>query len=143
MSRLIDADELNEEVMHLFISITGNPKQSTVVDECKKLFRDMIDAQPTVGERIPCSERMPDIDKIVLVSQTYSWEHFEDVASVTIGRLHQREKNTIPYCEFQYYRPDFKHGTIMDNGIICPGNEYVVAWQPLPKPYQPKGERHE
>ena len=81
---------------------------------------------------IPVSERLPDIDKIVLVSQTYSLEHFEDGASVTIGRLHQREKNTIPYWEFQYYRPDFKHGTIMDNGIICPGSEYVVAWKPLP-----------
>lgn len=46
--RLIDADALDEEVMHLFIAITGAPKQSTVVNECKKSFRKMIDEQPTI-----------------------------------------------------------------------------------------------
>lgn len=46
--RLIDADALDEEVMHLFITITGAPKQSTVVNECKKSFREMIDEQPTI-----------------------------------------------------------------------------------------------
>ena len=129
--RLIDADALKLGIISQ--SNTGREDYST------ELVCEFIDQQPTVGGWIPCSERMPDIDKIVLVSQTYSWKHFEDGASVTIGRLHQREKNTIPYWEFQYYRPDFKHGTIMDNGIICPGSEYVVAWQPLPDPYQPEG----
>ena len=62
MSRLIDADKLDEEVMHLFIAITGNPKQSIIVDECKKSFRNIIDEQPTVelpetAKWIPCSER--------------------------------------------------------------------------------------
>lgn len=90
-----------------------------------------------VGEWIPVQERLPEKDEIVLVSQIYSWERFEDCASVTIGRLHPREKNGKPYWEFQYYRPDFKHGTIMDNGIICPGSEYIDAWMPLPKPYRP------
>ena len=47
MGRLIDVDLLDEEVMHLFISITGNPKQSTVVNECKSTFRRIIDEQPT------------------------------------------------------------------------------------------------
>ena len=46
--RLIDGDMLDEEVMHLFIAITGTPKQSTVVNECKKSFRKMIDEQPTI-----------------------------------------------------------------------------------------------
>ena len=46
--RLIDADALDEEVMHLFIAITGAPKQSTVVNECRKSFRKMIDEQPTI-----------------------------------------------------------------------------------------------
>lgn len=46
--RLIDADALDEEVMHLFITITGAPKQSTVVNECKRSFRKMIDEQPTI-----------------------------------------------------------------------------------------------
>lgn len=37
--RLIDADLLDNEVMHLFITIAGNPKQHTVVKECKSSFR--------------------------------------------------------------------------------------------------------
>lgn len=52
MSRLIDADILDNNVMHLFISITGNPKQHTVVNECKSSFRRMIEEQPTV-EAVP------------------------------------------------------------------------------------------
>ena len=46
--RLIDADLLDYEVMNLFITITGNPKQHTVVNECKSSFRRMIEEQPTV-----------------------------------------------------------------------------------------------
>ena len=46
--RLIDADKLDEEVMHLFITISGNPKQHTVVNECKSSFRRMIDEQLTI-----------------------------------------------------------------------------------------------
>ena len=46
--RLIDADLLDYELMNLFITITGNPKQHTVVNECKSSFRRMIEEQPTV-----------------------------------------------------------------------------------------------
>lgn len=148
MSRLIDADKLVEELEAFSMHITGSHHHNFIVSQCKNSIKRMVDEQPTVnvpdrnvGEWIPCSERLPDKEKIVLVSQTYSWQHFEDGASVTIGRLHQREENTIPYWEFQYYRPDFKHGTIMDNGIICPGSEYVSAWMPLPEPYNQGGEK--
>ena len=27
---------------------------------------------------------------------------------------------------------------LMDNDIICPGSEYVIAWRPLPEPYSPE-----
>ena len=46
--RLIDADVLDEEVRNFFLTITGEPKQATVVRECKESFRRMIDEQPTV-----------------------------------------------------------------------------------------------
>lgn len=45
--RLIDADELNEEITNFFMAITGNPKPVTVVRECKKSFGQMLDVQPT------------------------------------------------------------------------------------------------
>ncbi len=53
--RLIDADKLDEEIMYFFMAITGNPKQSTVINECKSSFRRIIDEQPTAY----------DVDKVV------------------------------------------------------------------------------
>lgn len=85
---------------------------------------------------IPVEERLPEPGRIVLITQTYSWENFEEGASVTIGRLSPEKNNKM--WEFQYYRPDFRSGTIMDNDIICPGSEYVIAWRPLPEPYHPE-----
>ena len=85
---------------------------------------------------IPVDDRLPEPGRIVLITQTYSWENFEEGASVTIGRLSPEKNNKM--WEFQYYRPDFRSGTIMDNDIICPGNEYVIAWRPLPEPYRPE-----
>ncbi|HJC91952.1 MAG TPA: DUF551 domain-containing protein [Candidatus Mediterraneibacter excrementigallinarum] len=83
---------------------------------------------------ISVDERLPEPGRIVLITQTYSWENFEEGASVTIGRLSPEKNNKM--WEFQYYRPDFRSGTIMDNDIICPGSEYVIAWQPLPEPFR-------
>ena len=83
---------------------------------------------------IPVEEQLPEPGRIVIVHQCYSWEKFEDYACVTIGRI---SPDTL-HWEFQYYRPNFERGTIMDNDIICPGNEYVLAWRPLPEPYQPE-----
>lgn len=85
---------------------------------------------------ISVEERLPEPGRIVLITQTYSWENFEEGASVTIGRLSPEKNNKM--WEFQYYRPDFRSGTIMDNDIICPGSKYVIAWRPLPEPYRPE-----
>lgn len=85
---------------------------------------------------ISVKDRLPEPGEIVLVNQIYSWERFEEGAMVTIGRLTPKENGRMPYWEFQHYRPDFRSGTIFDNGIICPGSEYVTAWMPLPEPYE-------
>lgn len=83
---------------------------------------------------ISVNDRLPEVGSIVLIRQCYSWERFEDASEVTIGRLTARPDHATPYWEWQYYRPDFKHRTFFDNGIVCPGNEYVTHWMPLPKP---------
>lgn len=124
--RLIDADALDEEVMHLFIAITGNPKQSTVVNECKSSFRNMIEEQPTVGDWIPCSERLPNRE-----------EYLKDN-----GRFILDDGNRRYQGIFDIYDGKFKfakhisglHYELFDDNC-------VVAWQPLPEPYQPEGEK--
>lgn len=83
---------------------------------------------------ISVEDRLPDIGSIVLIRQLYSWENNEDGAEITIGRLRPTPKGEKPYWEFQYYRPDFRKGSIMDNDIICPGSEYITHWMPLPEP---------
>lgn len=85
-------------------------------------------------EWISVSDRLPEPGKIVLVHQVYSWQQFEDGAAMTVGRLRPTENGRVSYWEFQYYRPDFRDGTVLDNGIICPGSEYITHWMPLPEP---------
>ena len=87
-----------------------------------------------MSEWISVKDRLPEPGKIVLVHQVYSWQRFEDGAAVTVGRLRPTENGRVSYWEFQYYRPDFRDGTVLDNGIICPGSEYITHWMPLPEP---------
>ena len=65
---------------------------------------------------IPCSERLPEPIRPVLVTLR-NW--MNDKYIVRVGRFHTDHWKT-------------------DEGIV--ENSVVVAWQTLPQPYQPKGE---
>ena len=112
--RLIDANTLNEEVANLFLTITGNHKQSTIVRECKETFRRVIDEQPTVctGDGwIPYTEQSkPKKDGIYLVTC--------DDEEYPVKRM--RFKECLWYWTYGIY------------------DRKILAWQPLPEPY--KGE---
>lgn len=122
--RLIDANALDDEVMNFFlaITITGNPKQTTVVRECKELFRRMIDEQPTIYANdgwIPVSKRLPEVPE---GTEDFYCPEF----NVTIKDA--SKATTLKYA------PD---GTWFDDS----GEVYnVMAWQPLPEPYRPEEE---
>ena len=50
---------------------------------------------------------------------------------------------TIAYYNGRYftwyaYRDDWKHGSLWDHGDVCPGNQYVDAWLPLPNSFWDK-----
>lgn len=147
--RLIDANALDDEVMIFFLAITGNPKQATVVRECKESFRGMIDEQPTIYADdgwIPVSERLPEIREIVKVT-VHSSEWIGDYDSEWVSE------------EEKMYHPEEYHvhdGYLSENGVwmfydnkysenICEkkfgtnkGRVYdvVTAWQSLPEPYK-------
>lgn len=118
--RLIDANALDDEVMNLFIAITGNPKQTTVIRECKESFRRIIDEQPTVyanDDWIPVSERLPEVPE---------GTEDDDYPEFNVTIKGADKATTLKYA------PD---GTWFDDL----GEVYkVVAWKSLPEPY--KGE---
>lgn len=114
--RLIDANALGEEVRNFFMAITGNPKQGTIVRECKESFRRMIDEQPTVyvdDGWIPVEERLPE-------EGTYVMCCFDDGAVDALWQNWQEDKSLLFYAD-------------INNEI-----RKAIAWQPLPKPYKPK-----
>lgn len=75
----------------------------------------VIEEQPKIGEWIPCSERLPEPIRPVLVTLK-NW--MNDKCFVRVGRFHTDHWKT-------------------DEGIV--ENSVVLAWQPLPQPFQ-KGE---
>ena len=159
MSRLIDADILDDEVMHLFISITGNPKQHTVANECKSSFRRMIEEQPTV-EAVPKS-----------YAEQIRWER-----DVAVGQLNEigcqfgqkmdevkKKLEVLQWIPCSERLPKIRESLHTSNCVlttmVCDdGNigvrvgfyhreigwvnvtpdEKVIAWMPLPEPH--KGE---
>ena len=82
------------------------------------LIVECIEAQPKVGEWIPCSERLPEAGKRYLVSAIWKDKDFEksavyDAVYGSDGLWHSYNYDSVSYK--------------------------VIAWQPLPQPYQ-KGE---
>ena len=147
--RLIDANALDDEVMNFFLAITGNPKQTTVVRECKESFRRIIDEQPTVHANdywIPVSERLPEPDKMVVVTVHCS-EWIFDYDSVWVPeneKIHYDEEylSGIGYMDkdgdWIFYDKDGCE-------IYCDKEfgadktdvyNVVTAWQPLPEAYK-------
>lgn len=114
--RLIDANTLYDEVMNLFIAITGNPKQTTVIRECKESFIRMIDEQPTVYVNdgwIPVSERLPEKTGYYLAQLSRKLPN-EDYSDRVVILFNGEEKEFMCYAEL------------------------IIAWRFLPEAY--KGE---
>lgn len=150
--RLIDANALDDEVMNFFLAITGNPKQTTVVRECKESFRRMIDEQPTIYADdgwIPVSKRLPEPDKMVVVTVHCS-EWISDYDSVWVSedeKIHHSEEYLV---SMGYVVNDLGDWAFFDlDGYEIPcdkefgtdkGDFYsvVTAWRPFEelKPYK-------
>lgn len=122
--RLIDANALDEEVRNFFLTIIGDPSQSTVVRECKESFRRIIDEQPTVYEAndwIPVEEWLPK------ARQHDNGEPIEFIAMIkgagvpAVLSINEQDE-WFSYDEMFYGEGRYN-------------NYDVVAWQPLPEPY--------
>lgn len=106
--RLIDADATIEDAF-------------TIPDETSTIIKDACDAQPTVDAEphwIPCSERLPEEPFGCLVTV---W----DTDPVTMDEF----ENILPYF-VGWDGEQWNDG----DGLQCPFE--VIAWMPLPKPYE-------
>lgn len=74
---------------------------------------------------IPCSERLP---KVEINPVTNDYVRY----NVTYKNGDMSDVRCYAYGEASGGKHWLNGGKIMD--------EYVIAWQPLPEPYQPKGE---
>lgn len=108
--RPIDADELKKDLTRFY--------------DNEVTAKQLIDEQPTIEPEqrwIPCSERLPEIDKEVLVTdgELYWVCSLFESPDVEDG-LYQWEDNYGHWHEFETW----------------------VAWMPLPDPYQKRGDQN-
>lgn len=148
--RLIDAGALEEEVRNFFLAITGNPKQATVVRECKESIRRIIDEQPTVHTEgsgwIPVSEKLPEPLTLVLVTvHTSEWiaDYDSDWVPEEKKTYHPERYNTR--TGYRNQEGDWIFFDKTGSEVWCvkefgseKGVHYsvVTAWQPLTEPYK-------
>ena len=85
---------------------------------------------------ISVKDRLPEPETNVLIMQHYTGT--APYANVTVGHLHQdSDLRRKPYWYWIAYGADMVHPKIEAfhrAEFICPGNEYVTHWMPLPEP---------
>ena len=117
-------EKLEEEKMSYFLTIanTGDEKLDCAYEQVGDALDKAIEIVKQEAEQynngwIPCSEKLPELRKDVLVTVKYTG--FMGMHGYWIKTGHMEAEN--------------------DWWGDCAGGE-VIAWQPLPKPFQPKGE---
>ena len=137
MSRLIDADKLMEEIRSYRMTVTGLRAGKGVLNECMRHFIEgilkIIDEQPTVNDWIPCSEKLP--------------EDYDNRFYMCIVENHEEDPPMLcQYGEgygFGFWSDIYDGNTLgfVDSEFKTNeelGYEKVIAWQPLPEPYNPE-----
>ena len=114
-SKAAEYDEAGPKYEYLMDMCDGKASELTTI-----LF--IIDKQPKVGEWIPSSERLPEEKESVLVQ----WEKYDRYLNITTTYLDVMWLDDAEEKVFE---------TI--NGVP---NGKVVAWQPLPEPWEGENE---
>ena len=142
--RLIDADKLIEQIRKTYCERCDNYNGV----RCKACPNDDeigdIDSAPTidvVSDWIPCSERLPEDIRPVIVT----WKN-TDPASYYQYIVGKHFIGTAHYCKGKWYWYSSVTEDLLAEYGKCESEEFdeaieAVAWMPLPKPYgERKGE---
>lgn len=103
--RLIDADAITYELWTT--EVDSNRDNYRYFQNRYMVDRRDIESMPTVEQWIPCSERLPEINKVVLITN---------------------EQGNVSYGQFRGTYGDYWHWR--KNTLAK-----VTAWMPLPEPY--------
>ena len=120
---MIDEKKLIEELEKIFETDEENI-DCTLSDFAYHVF-DCIKAQPKIGEWIPCSEQLPEMHREDMESEG-EYYMISDSVIITDGE-------NIGITKYEVDDDDRK------GWLECEfeRNEDVVAWKPLPEPYNP------
>lgn len=119
--RLIDADALSEKLC-----------ETTIFIKDGEVFQRMINDAPTVSAEavqgwIPCSERLPDVGKIVIASWSDLWSD-----AIVFARR---------YCEDDWEWAYEQGSDYWESARDYDRESNPEAWMHSPEPYKQKTER--
>ena len=122
--RLIDADALIAKYGDLYAE---EWPEKGFIGTIRGTIRGLVDSMPTIepeSQWIPCSERLPERGKDVLVTRDYDGR--EDFVKsrkyVEVAACYGEDGNNV-WVSFS------------DEYKAHPKNHAVIAWMPLPEPY--------
>lgn len=127
---MIDEKEVIEAIEEKILEVKSDKEKCDVIfdfaDILMAVYRELIyfiEKQQRVGEWIPCSERLPEMHKVLLDYDEYYM--VSDSVLVTDGK-------DVFISEYEV-DDDFSYGWFFE-GTKCE-NE-ITHWMPLPKPFR-------
>lgn len=127
---MIDEKEVIEAIEEKILEVKADKEKCEVIfdfaDILMAVYRELIyfiEKQQRVGEWIPCSERLPEMHKVLLDYDEYYM--VSDSVLVTDGK-------DVFISEYEV-DDDFSYGWFFE-GTKCE-NE-ITHWMPLPKPFR-------
>lgn len=152
ISRQAAIDALDFEIVHMTAYCDGknegNPlaQYNKGLEDGKKAIEALPSAQPE-QKWIPCSERLPEDYKDVLITYTYSFELtcpqdtaklLKGVKTVSGNPIDPKVLWEVPFADYiAFYDVDEKRWfSPTDNPEPFPDEIKVIAWMPLPEPYE-------
>ena len=158
---MIDEKKLIEIIKNVQYHMREANKNPVPVDarEIFTLFIEMVEQQPKVSEWIPCSERLPDDEKKVIVCTEYRYKNYDGTEKIVRNITCAMYESGNMMCEDSDYSWDYEcrgkydeekddyytlegwfEVTIMDHeewtAVGLDSDRKVVAWMPLPEPYK-------
>ena len=129
---MIDEKKLIEEIKSLQVTVNGLRAGKGILREFEKQYREsilrIIEEQPKVGEWIPCSERLPEMHREDMEAEG-EYYMISNPVIVTDGKQ-------IYIAEYEE-DIDYRYGW---HGFDGEDYDNIIAWMPLPEPYQPEKE---